>query len=146
VVLADEIHAASRVRKTHTTSGGAFRSLNGGPLGYLVEGQPRLLNRPTNRINVPPANEHERTVEVGLVTMVLGDSGVLLEAAGERYDGLVVAGFGVGHVPAGVLDTLTDLAARMPVVLASRAGAGSVLTSTYGFAGSESDLLCWLAA
>jgi L-asparaginase len=146
VVLADEIHAASRVRKTHTTSGGAFRSPNGGPLGYLVEGQPRLLNRPTNRINVPPANEHERTVEVGLVTMVLGDSGVLLEAAGERCDGLVVAGFGVGHVPAGVVDTLTDLAARMPVVLASRAGAGSVLTSTYGFAGSESDLLCWLAA
>jgi L-asparaginase len=140
VVFADEIHAAARVRKTHSTSGYTFVSTNGGPLGYVVEGEPRVLNRPSSRTTVPAAAEL-RPVEVGLVTVVLGDTGTLLEAAADRLDGLIVAGFGVGHVPNRVVDTLTQLAAQMPVVLASRTGAGSVLSRTYAFPGSESDLL-----
>ena len=52
-----------------------------------------------------------------------------------------MAGFGVGHVPDTWLDPLTDLATRIPVVLASRTGAGPVLTGTYGFPGSERDLI-----
>jgi L-asparaginase len=140
VVFADEIHAAARVRKTHATSGHTFVSANGGPLGYLVEGEPRVLNHPTDRTTVSAA-ARPRAVEVGLVTMVLGDSGALLRAAADSCDGLVVAGFGVGHVPARVVDILTGIAAAMPVVLASRTGAGSVLAHTYAFPGSESDLL-----
>jgi L-asparaginase len=141
VVFADEIHAASRVRKTHATSGYTFASANGGPLGYLVEGRPRVLNRPTGRTTVAAVAAESRPVEVGMVTMVLGDTGTLLHAAADRCDGLIVAGFGAGHVPGRVVGTLTDLAARMPVVLASRTGAGSVLAHTYAFPGSESDLL-----
>ncbi len=140
VVFADEIHAAVRVRKTHSTSGHTFVSANGGPLGYLVEGRPRILNLPSSRITVPNVGS-TRPAEVGLVTIVLGDTGVLLEAAADRLDGLVVAAFGVGHVPHHIVDTLSQLAVRMPVVLASRTGAGSVLARTYAFPGSESDLL-----
>lgn len=140
VVFADEIHAAVRVRKTHATSGHTFVSADGGPLGYLVEGQPRILNRPSSRTTVPAAADPP-PVEVGLVTIVLGDTGILLEAAADRFDGLVVAAFGVGHVPQRIVDTLSQLAERVPVVLASRTGAGSVLARTYAFPGSESDLL-----
>ncbi len=140
VVFADEVHAASRVRKTHSTSGFTFQSPNGGPLGYVVEGRPRLLNRLPRRTTVPtPAST--RPVEVGVVTLVLDDTGVLLHGLADRLDGLIVAGFGAGHAPAGIVPRLEELATRMPVVLASRTGAGSVLAGTYGFPGSESDLL-----
>lgn len=78
---------------------------------------------------------------VGLYTATLGDDGALLAAVGDRLDGLVVAGFGVGHVPAGWVEVLGAIAARVPVVLASRAGAGPALTGTYGYPGSERDLI-----
>ncbi len=140
VVLADEIHAARRVRKTHSTAGATFQSPNGGPLGYLVEGQPRLLSRLTHRTVVPEPIAGRRP-RIALVTVALGDDGVLLDGLAERVDGAVIAAFGVGHVPQQLVAPLDDLATRIPVVLASRTGAGPVLAHTYGFPGSERDLL-----
>jgi L-asparaginase len=60
---------------------------------------------------------------------------------GLGYEGLVVEAFGGGHVPESMVDSLTNLVGSMPVVLASRTGAGVVLESTYGFAGGEIELL-----
>lgn len=141
VVLADEIHAAERVRKTHTTSPGAFRSPDTGPIGYLAEGRPRFLTRPAaRRAPLPAPVRPPSEVRTAVVPMLLGDDGVLLRACGS-LDGLVVAGFGVGHVPEVLVEPLAALAGRMPVVLASRVGAGPVLAATYAFAGSESDLV-----
>ncbi|RZS43053.1 L-asparaginase [Herbihabitans rhizosphaerae] len=140
VVLADEIHAARRVRKTHATSGATFQSPNGGALGAVVEGRARLHNVLAHRTNVP-SDPWLAGKRVGVVTITLGDDGTLIEAAADRLDGLVVAAFGVGHVPSGLVPLLSELAERIPVVLASRTGGGSTLRSTYGFPGSERDLL-----
>ncbi|MFY1670218.1 asparaginase [Plantactinospora sp. WMMB334] len=140
VVLADEIHAARWVSKTHSTSGATFRSLDSGPLGYVLEGEVRMLTGVPYRLTVPAPHSggHAR---VGLHTVTLDDDPTLLDAIGARADGLVVAGFGVGHVPEPLVDTLATLAQRIPVVLASRTPAGPTLARTYGFPGSEQDLI-----
>jgi L-asparaginase len=140
VVFADEIHAARHVRKTHSTAGSTFQSPNGGPLGYLVEGQPRLLHRLEGRYVVPGPAEGV-SPRVVLLTISLGDDGVLLDGLADRADGVVIAGFGAGHVPQDLVPAFEGLADRIPVILASRTGAGPVLTATYGFPGSERDLL-----
>ncbi|MFF4170386.1 asparaginase [Streptomyces sp. NPDC001744] len=140
VVLADEIHAARHARKTHTTSLTTFASPGAGPLGTVVEGEPRILLRPA-----APTTPHllalDPDVRVALVTLSLGDRGELLEAVDHRFQGLVVAALGAGHVPAPLAEPLARIAARVPVVLASRTGSGTTLTHTYRGPGSEHDLL-----
>jgi L-asparaginase len=144
VVLGDEIHAARFVQKAHTTSVTAFISPAAGPLGVVAEGRAVVLTRPARRPALPhlprPAGVPGLGIRTGLVTMVLGDDGTLLAAAAGRFDGLVVAGYGAGHVPAPVVGQLAELARRIPVVLASRTGAGMVLARTYAYPGSELDL------
>ncbi|RAG83908.1 asparaginase [Streptacidiphilus pinicola] len=138
VAFNDEIHAARFVRKRHSTSTAAFVSPDTGPIGHLVEGRVRILTRPQRPEPLPAPGA---TARVGLYTVTLDDDPALLTAFAAGLDGLVVAGFGVGHVPAVLVEPLGALAARMPVVLTSRTGAGSVHRDTYRAPGSETDLL-----
>ena len=48
---------------------------------------------------------------------------------------------GGGHAAAWVADRLAQAATQVPVVMASRTGAGEMLRATYDFKGSEIDLL-----
>lgn len=144
VTMADEIHAARWVRKTHSSSVATFRSPTSGPIGHVLAGAPRFLNPLPHRLTVPPAPPAaggQPAPRVGLIVTTLGDRGELLDGLAERVDGLVVAAFGVGHVPEVLVEPLHDLAAEMPVVLTSRTGAGPVHLATYSFPGSEIDLL-----
>ena len=141
VVLNDEIHAARFVRKTHTSNPATFRSDPVGPVGWISEGVPRVVLRPTGRHKVS-VSEGAQDRPVALHTFTLGDDGRLLpEIERQGYAGLVVEALGGGHVPSITVEALEDLAGKMPVILASRTGSGEVLRSTYGFPGSEMDLL-----
>lgn len=141
VVLNDEIHAARFVKKTHTSNPATFQSPLAGPVGWVSEGDVRIALRPVGRQKISLAEEHEDH-HVCLLTITLGDDGRLLKTVGSQgYSGLIIEAMGGGHVPSLMVDTLTDLASEMPVVLASRTGSGEVLRKTYGFSGSETDLL-----
>lgn len=143
VVFKDEIHAARWVRKTHSTSTATFVSPNTGPIGHVVEDRVRVLTRPLRLDGVQGSAEPAELdrLRVALYTVTMDDDGLLLQGLAETHQGLVVAGYGVGHVPAALAPVLGELATRMPVVLTSRTGAGSVVRNTYHSPGSESDLL-----
>ena len=139
VVLNDTAHAARRVRKTHTLALEAFRSPNGGPLGTLVEGQWHWFS-PAGR-QAEPLAPALVTPHVALLETCLGDTGELLDGVlAAQFDGLVLSGFGTGHVSPAFAERLDPVCRRMPVVMASRTGAGHTTLATYGALGSEIDL------
>ncbi|TDW14402.1 asparaginase [Kribbella kalugense] len=143
VVFKEEIHAARWVRKTHSTSTATFVSPNTGPIGHVVEDRVRVLTRPLRLDGVQGSAEPSELdhLRVALYTVTMDDDGLLLQGLAETHQGLVVAGYGVGHVPAALAPVLGELATRMPVVLTSRTGAGSIVRNTYDSPGSETDLL-----
>jgi L-asparaginase len=84
--------------------------------------------------------ERLEATRVALHVVTLDDDGAQLQGLETTHRGLVVAGFGAGHVPGALAPRLGALAERMPVVLTSRTGSGSVLRHTYRAPGSETDL------
>jgi L-asparaginase len=141
VVLNDEIHLARYVRKTHTSSVGTFRSATLGPIGYVHEGHVRICLRPTGRLHVPvPTSAPAARVAAWPVTFD-SDDAMLGVIARLGYQGAVLLAFGGGHVPSWLVPSVVALAEDLPVVLASRTLAGETLSSTYGYPGSEIDLL-----
>lgn len=140
VVLNYDIHAARFVQKAHTALPSAFLSPLAGPLGAVIERRARFytwIERTPclSTADGPPA-------PVALLKWPMGDDGRIASAVGDLgYAGLVIEGMGAGHVPADAAARLGPVAARIPVVLASRAMTGPVFTRTYGYPGGEIDLL-----
>ncbi|MBX3351809.1 MAG: asparaginase [Phycisphaeraceae bacterium] len=140
VVLNYDIHAARFVQKSHTTLPSAFQSPLVGPLGVVAEGRPRLYAR-VQRMPVWPIADGAPP-PLPLLKIAMGYEGRLLRALPELgYKGLVVEGMGAGHVPADVAPILGEVAAKIPVALASRSMTGPVFESTYGYPGGEIDLI-----
>jgi L-asparaginase len=140
VVLNDEIHAARLVKKGHTALPSAFRSPLVGPIGLVVEGRAAFHARIDRRPALDePFGEEDRPV--ALVMAGLGDDGRLLGALQSLgYAGAVIVGMGAGHVPERWAPLVSEVAAQIPVVLATRVETGPVFSGTYGYPGSEMDL------
>jgi L-asparaginase len=141
VVLNDTIHAARFVQKASTFLPSTFASLATGPLGCVIEGRARVDMRVT-RSAVIAGGADGVDQPVALLTAALGDDGRMLAGLPDLgYRGLVIEAMGVGHVPAAIVPALARLAEVFPVVLSSRVASGPVFARTYGFPGSETDLL-----
>jgi L-asparaginase len=146
VVLNEEIHAAAEVSKGHTLATHAFGSRNFGPIGRMVESRPVFF---CDYRRIPPGEAFAGCLDalaarpsVAIVACSPGANGAWIEGlSASGIDGLVVCAFGVGHVPETWVPALRTLSLRMPIVYASSVASGPVVTSTYGFTGSERSLI-----
>jgi L-asparaginase len=125
VVLGGEIHAARFLQHDRDGGGAAFRSPQFGPIGAVVDGRPRFWASVPRLPVLPSYGGPPRPV--ALLRWAMGDDGRRLGSlAMLGYAGAVIEGMGEGHVPMEAAPLLGELAARMPVVLASRSAAGAV--------------------
>jgi len=139
-VLNYDIHAARFVQKSHTALPSAFLSPLAGTIGTVIERRPHYYVRVTRNPALPATAG--APAPIALVKIPMGDDGRLLNALpGLGYAGVVIEGMGAGHVHADVAPIVGEVAAKMPVVLASRAMTGPVFTKTYGYPGAEIDLI-----
>jgi len=141
VVMHGEIHDPLRVRKAHTSKLEAFKS--DGPLVGTMKDDQLSLNTPLlchdMSFNIKDLGS---LAKVGILYPQFDDCAWQLEAVSTmRFDGLVVAALGGGHVNEYWADILRVLALKMPIILTSRIGEGPTLTNTYGYKGAEIDLL-----
>ncbi|MBA2630095.1 MAG: asparaginase [Thermoleophilaceae bacterium] len=138
VCFGGEIHHARCVRKTDTVSLVAFSSPQTGLLGRVTEGHPIIWSRlPRN----PPLDPPDLNRSVLIVPTVSGDDGTLARAAlSTEPDGAVIGTLGAGHLAPAVLELWADAAQSIPVIAYCRPERGVILSSTYGYPGSERDL------
>jgi L-asparaginase len=140
VVMNDQIHAAARVRKVDSLAVAAFASPGFGPQGRVVEGHAVYSGAPLPRVVLPLPRRTTQRVAL-LEACLEGDTLLLEQITGLGYEGLVIAGFGAGHVPASWAQPLETIARKLCVVVATRTGSGPTATHGYGFAGGEIDML-----
>jgi L-asparaginase len=142
VVMNNEIHSATRVVKASTSQLDAFCSPNGGLLGILSEGDVSYFNMESSRSTIALSPAADREPAIALLKIGISDNGKILQALPSLgFEGAVIEGMGAGHVPAGLVPIIAELCTAMPIVLASRNGAGFVHRRTYNYPGSETDLI-----
>lgn len=140
VVMDDEIHAGPLIRKAHSFRTHAFSSLPFGPIGYIAEDRVRFALQPAASLPHLAYGGGAPVVPILEAGPGLERETVAALAAG-AIDGLVLSLPGAGHVAGEAAPGLGLLAERIPVVFASRTGAGETLRATYGYPGGEVDLI-----
>ena len=140
VVMHGQIHQACSIRKTDSLALQAFSSPIVGPAGTLVEDTVRYFRQRPRQMRLPLPTQTTQKIAL-LEASLCADTLLLENILGLGYDGLVIAGFGAGHVSESWADVLEKIAEKIPVIIATRTGSGSTAQSTYGFIGSEMDLI-----
>jgi L-asparaginase len=129
VVMNGQINAAREVTKTSTIEAETFRTLEFGALGVADLSAVRFYRAPLRRQTLA-LTDALQLGRVEIISQYAGADGrvirLLLQAGG--VDGLVIEGFGVGHVTAGTLEAIKEARARqIPVVLSTRVYTGRVM-------------------
>lgn len=143
VVMNEQIHYARWVQKKHSLSLSAFIS-DVGTAGTLVESQAVYFSAPPKRVIYAKPKQVSKTVLLWL-NHLDEHSDLLsqqdsLDPLGEKFDGIVFAGVGAGHVSTVVAQWIGKWAKLKGIVVCTSTGAGSTTFKTYGYPGGEVDL------
>ncbi|WP_413154279.1 asparaginase [Bartonella sp. cb54] len=142
VVINDTIHSPYWIQKSHTVKIETFQSDPAGTLGTILEGQLIYFNDqnffPTT-FEIPQKDNHQ----VALIYSSLSSDTQLMKFCLESgyYAGIVIAGFGAGHCSFQAADIVRQYAQKIPIIIASRCYNGSTTRITYGYKGSETDMI-----
>ena len=141
LVLDGLMHSARFATKVSAQSVGGFASPAAGPLGRVLEGHPSIWFTPAyeDYLGLPDGDDLPR---VELMRMTLGSGPEALSAVvATGPAGVVIDGFGGGHVPPALTEIIENsVSSGIPVVVTSRVGDGPTNSSTYGAPGCELDL------
>lgn len=139
VVMNQEIHAARYVVKEHATNLATFVSPGFGPLGSVVEAHVCYYwaVQPYEKFYAIPSTANWPCVET--IRVHLAASSLFLKAClTAQVDGVVVEGFGSGHIPEYLMPDVNRLIeAGIRVWVVPRTARGQPLLSTYNTPGSE---------
>ena len=129
VVMNGQINAAREVTKTNTIEVETFRTLEFGALGVADLGAVRFYRAPLRRQTIPLA-DNQRLARIEIVSQYAGADGQVISLMIQQggVEGLVIEGFGLGHVTAGTLEAIKQARQRgIPVVLSTRVFTGRVV-------------------
>jgi L-asparaginase len=129
VVMNGQINAAREVTKTNTIEVETFKTLEFGALGVADLGAVRFYRAPLRRQTIA-LSDQQALGRVEIVNQYAGADGRIISLLVKQgnLDGLVVEGFGLGHVTQGTLDAIKQArSSGIPVVLSTRVYTGRVV-------------------
>ena len=129
VVMNGQINAAREVTKTNTIEVETFKSLEFGALGVADLGAVRFYRAPLRRQTIP-LTDTQTLGRVEIVSQYAGADGRVISLLLQQgnLNGLVIEGFGLGHVTSGTLEAIKQVRGKgIPVVLSTRVYTGRVI-------------------
>ncbi|WP_212391100.1 asparaginase [Sporosarcina beigongshangi] len=119
VVLNDEIHTATNVTKTHSSSVSTFQSPQYGPIGIVTKSAIHFHHAPLARVHLPVKDIQKKVAMFKIYAGMEPD--MLQSVASLGYDGVVLEGLGQGNVPPALLLGIQQLLGEnIPVIVVSR--------------------------
>lgn len=142
VVLNETIHSPYWIQKTDSSAVETFRSPQMGPLGRVIED--RVVYFHTKRfgghfLSLPMCLDHKIALYSTALAAGADHLKLILEAG--LYQGVVISGFGAGHLSFAEAEVAKAYATSLPIIMATRCQTGETARATYGYNGSEMDLL-----
>ncbi|MGN0554351.1 MAG: asparaginase [Candidatus Fimenecus sp.] len=109
VVFGGRVIAGTRAKKLYTRSSAAFASVNFPYFAEIADGEIRTALPPQNKTKDNPEFYHELNTRVAVFTCIPGVSAKTLLAVAESCDGLILETYGLGGVPANLVDTVAQI-------------------------------------